>query len=117
MPPDEDPPIRGSALQMGPPDPPIGSIWKLKPWWCQPWSILLTGAAAIALSWQLLHSLVLSTIAAILVIAWWALFLVLVPAAWRSEQLALAEPGTGIAASSGSGPDGEMGQRISPQAR
>lgn len=21
------------------------SIWQLKPWWCQPWSILLTGCS------------------------------------------------------------------------
>ena len=24
------------------------AFWSLKPWWCQPWSILLTGVLAIA---------------------------------------------------------------------
>jgi len=24
------------------------AFWSLKPWWCQPWSILLTGVLVIA---------------------------------------------------------------------
>nr|WP_306465771.1 DUF6737 family protein [Spirulina major] len=24
------------------------NFWDYKPWWCQPWSILLTGGVAIA---------------------------------------------------------------------
>lgn len=26
------------------------SIWTHKPWWCQPWSILLTGVAVVTIS-------------------------------------------------------------------
>lgn len=55
------------------------SMWELKPWWCQPWSILLTGAAIPAASWLLFHRLWITvpTIGAIAI--WWLLFLVLVP--------------------------------------
>lgn len=56
------------------------SIWNLKPWWCQPWSILLTGLIVIALSWWVLHMPVLTVLVALAVIAWWMLFLVFVPA-------------------------------------
>ena len=68
------------------PTPPVGSIWSLKPWWCQPWSILATGVIMPAASWWLLHRwwITLPVVGAVLI--WWWLFLVLVPAAWRAEQ-------------------------------
>ena len=62
-----------------------GGFWSHKPWWCQPWSILLTGTIGIGLdafAWRQLSAplwLVLPVLLAIL--AWWFLFLVLVPAA------------------------------------
>ncbi len=55
------------------------NFWSHKPWWCQPWSILLTGSLAIAGSWLLLHIWWLSAGVALLVLAWWLLFLVVVP--------------------------------------
>ena len=63
------------------------NLWALKPWWCQPWSILLTGTGVVAASWLLLGRWWISLPLALLVVAWWALFLVLVPTAWRQEQL------------------------------
>ena len=63
------------------------SFWSLKPWWCQPWSILLTGVLAIAGSWFLLHCWWISAPVAVAVLAWWGLFLVAVPAAFRSGML------------------------------
>ena len=63
------------------------AFWSLKPWWCQPWSILLTGAAVIACSWFLLHRWWISAPVAVAVLAWWGLFLVAVPAAYRSGTL------------------------------
>jgi len=66
------------------------SIWSHKPWWCQPWSILLTGVAAVTTSWLLFGLWWLSVVAAIAVLFWWGLFLVLVPAAWRQEAQAAA---------------------------
>ncbi len=65
---------------------PVVSIWQLKPWWCQPWSILLTGVLVVLATWALLKLWWLTAAAALLVAAWWAMFLVLVPAAWKQEQ-------------------------------
>jgi hypothetical protein len=64
------------------------SLWALKPWWCQPWSILLTGIVAIAGSWFLLGRLWITIPGAALVLLWWWLFLVLVPTAYRAEARA-----------------------------
>jgi 1,4-dihydroxy-2-naphthoate octaprenyltransferase len=62
-----------------------GDLWSHKPWWCQPWSILLTGAAVVAGSWWWLRLWWLTLPLALAVLAWWWLFLVLVPAAYRAE--------------------------------
>ena len=67
------------------------SIWSQKPWWCQPWSILLTGVAVITISWLLFGRGWLSLLVVTGVLLWWGLFLVLVPAAWRQEVLAAQE--------------------------
>ena len=63
------------------------AFWSLKPWWCQPWSILLTGVLAIAGSWFLLQRWWISAPVAVAVLAWWGLFLVAVPAAYRAGTL------------------------------
>jgi membrane protein YdbS with pleckstrin-like domain len=55
-------------------------FWSHKPWWCQPWSILLTGVTAIALSWLGLHRWWFTLALGVVVLLWWVLFLVLVPA-------------------------------------
>lgn len=62
------------------------SIWAHKPWWCQPWSILLTGVSIPLVSWFLLHRWWISLPLSVAVLVWWGLFLVVVPAAWRREQ-------------------------------
>ena len=77
------------------------SIWSHKPWWCQPWSILLTGMAVVTISWLLFGRWWLSLVVAIGVLLWWGLFLVLVPAAWRQEaQAAAAASPTGASGGS-----------------
>ena len=63
------------------------AFWSLKPWWCQPWSILLTGVLVVAGSWFLLHLWWISAPVAVAVLAWWGLFLVVVPAAYRARTL------------------------------
>ena len=63
------------------------TIWQHKPWWCQPWSIVLTGVALVAGSWMLLHRWWISAAAAAGVLVWWWLFLVLVPGAYRRGEL------------------------------
>ena len=71
---------------------PEPNLWALKPWWCQPWSILLTGVVAIAGSWGLLGRLWITIPCAALVLLWWWLFLVLVPASYRAGARVGAEP-------------------------
>ena len=55
------------------------SFWSQKPWWCQPWSILLTGAVIMAGSWLLFERWWLTALVSLPVLAWWGLFLVVVP--------------------------------------
>ncbi len=72
------------------------SLWEHKPWWCQPWSILLSGVAVVTGSWFLLGRWWITAPLAAGVLLWWWLFLVLVPAAYRAEVADLAvRPGTG----------------------
>lgn len=66
-------------------------LWSHKPWWCQPWSILLTGVAVVAGSWCWLRLWWLSLPLAAVVLLWWWLFLVLVPAAY-ARGVAAADP-------------------------
>jgi len=62
------------------------SLWAQKPWWCQPWSILLTGSTAVAGSWWLLRLWWITAPVALAVLVWWWLFLVLVPGAYRNQN-------------------------------
>jgi len=55
------------------------NVWDYKPWWCQPWSILLTGIAVISGSWLLLHKVWLTAIFSLPVIAWMGYFILLYP--------------------------------------
>ncbi|NBO28296.1 MAG: hypothetical protein EB070_03830 [Synechococcaceae bacterium WBA_2_066] len=61
-------------------------FWSLKPWWCQPWTILLTGTVAITTTWLVLHIWWLTAAVAVLVLAWWCLFLLIVPNITPVEQ-------------------------------
>ena len=61
-------------------------FWSLKPWWCQPWSILGTGVGISTASWFVLHRLWITLPVVAAVLAWWLLFLVLVPSAYREAQ-------------------------------
>jgi membrane protein YdbS with pleckstrin-like domain len=63
------------------------SIWAIKPWWCQPWSIVLTGLLVVGSSWWLFQRWWLSTVLGTGVLLWWWLFLVVVPAAYRNGNL------------------------------
>lgn len=55
------------------------SPWNYKPWWCQPWSILLTGITLISGSWLLFHTLWLTILVAIPVLTWMGFFLLIWP--------------------------------------
>ena len=70
------------ALEPKPP----ASLWELKPWWCQPWTIVLSGLIAITGSWWLLRTIWITALVFTAIAAWWLLFLVLVPRAYRESQ-------------------------------
>jgi len=55
------------------------SIWDYKPWWCQPWSIILTGFTIISGSWLLLKLVWLTILVAIPISAWMGFFVILFP--------------------------------------
>ncbi|GAY40673.1 hypothetical protein CUMW_053790 [Citrus unshiu] len=58
------------------------SVWDTKPSWCQPWTIVLTGALVIVCSWLIFHSLLASTVVSLLVCTWWYIFLYSYPKAY-----------------------------------
>lgn len=61
--------------------------WHYKPWWCQPWSILLTGCSLIAGSWLIFHRYWLTGLIAAPVGAWMGFFLLLWPRLMRQSGL------------------------------
>lgn len=63
------------------------SMWQGKPWWCQPWTIVLTGVLVTLASWLVLHRWWISVPVGLAVLAWWGLFLWVVPEAYRQQQL------------------------------
>ncbi|MEL7034277.1 MAG: DUF6737 family protein [Cyanobacteria bacterium J06592_8] len=60
-------------------DPKPINPWNYKPWWCQPWSILLTGISIISGSWLLFHTLWLTLIVALPILVWMGYFLLVWP--------------------------------------
>jgi hypothetical protein len=67
------------------PKPPT-SLWEQKPWWCQPWTIVLSGLIAIAGSWWLLQTVWITALIFTAIAAWWLLFLFIVPRAFIESQ-------------------------------
>ncbi len=55
------------------------SIWNYKPWWCQPWSIILTGILLIGGSWLLLLNVWITSFVAIPVLVWMIYFILIFP--------------------------------------
>ena len=60
-------------------DSPSINPWHYKPWWCQPWSILLTGTTLISGSWLLLHRIWVTVLVAIPISIWMGFFLLVWP--------------------------------------
>ena len=55
------------------------SMWSSKPPWCQPWTIVLTGASVVAAPTAVLHLKWLSALVALPIFAWWYVFLIIAP--------------------------------------
>ncbi|MBM0743572.1 hypothetical protein JOY44_18465 [Phormidium sp. CLA17] len=62
-------------------------MWSYKPWWCQPWSILLTGNSLILGSWGLFHRMWITAIVAIPVLAWMGFFLLVYPQLMKGAEM------------------------------
>ena len=62
------------------------TLWSAKPWWCQPWSIVLTGIVVVAAGGWISHRPWVALVLSIPVGAWWILFLVLVPRAFEQAR-------------------------------
>jgi hypothetical protein len=62
------------------------NVWNHKPWWCQPWSIVLTGLLIISASWLLFKIVWLSILVAIPISAWMGFFVVLFPKLALQEE-------------------------------
>jgi len=58
--------------------------WDLKPYWCQPWSIISFGLLVLFLSWKLFNNITISIIVGFFIIIWWTLFLILAPIFYQS---------------------------------
>ncbi|MEW5856975.1 MAG: DUF6737 family protein [Cyanobacteriota bacterium] len=59
------------------------SPWTYKPWWCQPWSILLTSITVISASWTLTKTTWITAGVSIPVLVWMSYFLLLWPRLMR----------------------------------
>lgn len=55
------------------------SVWDLKPWWCQPWTILLTGILLIVGSWILFQTVWITVGLSSSILLWWFYFLIVYP--------------------------------------
>lgn len=59
------------------------SVWSYKPWWCQPWSILLTGTGLIGGSWALSDRIWVVGLVAVPILIWMGYFLLVYPRLFR----------------------------------
>jgi membrane protein YdbS with pleckstrin-like domain len=62
------------------------SVWHHKPWWCQPWTIVLTGITLISSSWVLLHTLWVTLLVAVPILAWMIFFVGIYPQMYLQMQ-------------------------------
>ncbi|PSO54916.1 MAG: hypothetical protein BRC40_12730 [Cyanobacteria bacterium QH_8_48_120] len=67
------------------------NLWNYKPWWCQPWSILLTGVLIISGSWLLFQTAWVTLLVSLAVVVWWTYFLVLLPRLLNSSGMLESE--------------------------
>ncbi len=58
-------------------------FWDLKPFWCQPWSIITFGILVIIFSWLLFNNVIVTSIVFLFVSIWWMLFLILAPSSYE----------------------------------
>tara|TARA_B100000214_G_scaffold250502_1_gene184080 strand:+ start:114 stop:332 length:219 start_codon:yes stop_codon:yes gene_type:complete len=54
-------------------------FWDLKPYWCQPWSIIIFGILVIIFSWIPFENIIFSAVVGLIIIIWWVVFLIIAP--------------------------------------
>ena len=59
-------------------------FWDLKPYWCQPWSIVTFGILVLIFSWILFSKIIITSILGFLVVVWWVVFLILAPSSYTT---------------------------------
>jgi hypothetical protein len=67
------------------------SVWQHKPWWCQPWSIILTAATLVGGSWLLLHRVWVTGLVAVPVLTWMVFFVGIYPKLMADSSLLTPE--------------------------
>ena len=60
--------------------------WDLKPFWCQPWSIISFGVLVIVLSFKVFTNIIITSILAFFIFVWWILFLILAPNSYKQSN-------------------------------
>ena len=58
-------------------------FWDIKPYWCQPWTIIFFGIFVLTLSWILFANLLITSIAALFIAIWWLIFLIIIPSSYN----------------------------------
>lgn len=62
------------------------SVWKTKPFWCQPWTIVLFGVFCVSLPTLAFDWKFVSVAVAVPIAAWWYIFLYLYPKSYASSS-------------------------------
>ena len=63
------------------------NVWKTKPFWCQPWTIVLTGVGIISLPTILFDWKAVSGVFVVPIAAWWYIFLYAYPKSYRENGM------------------------------
>ena len=58
-------------------------FWDLKPFWCQPWSIISFGILIFTFSWKVLNNFIVTSLLGLIISVWWIVFLILVPKSYQ----------------------------------
>mgnify|MGYP001404947936 CR=1 FL=1 len=58
-------------------------FWDLKPFWCQPWSIITFGILVLFSSWSFFNNIVITSILSFFIIVWWVIFLLIAPKSYE----------------------------------
>ncbi len=62
------------------------NVWKTKPFWCQPWTIVLTGVGIISLPTIVFDWKAVSGVFVVPIAAWWYIFLYAYPKSYRENN-------------------------------